>query len=61
MPPEAEYTILVTHTNEVARVHDAWNFLLDAGKSVAERHGVKPEDLILSQLSPSCSLSLPVR
>ena len=49
VPPEAEYTTHITYTREVARLHDAWNYLLDVGKAMAETHGVKPEELILSQ------------
>ncbi|KAI0742707.1 hypothetical protein C8Q80DRAFT_1221158 [Daedaleopsis nitida] len=47
VPPEADFRIHVVHTTEVARVHDAWNFLLDAGKAMAETYSVQPEDLIL--------------
>ena len=48
VPPEAEYTIDVVHAKEMVRVHDAWGYLLDAGKDMARKHGVQPEDLILS-------------
>ncbi|RDX41179.1 hypothetical protein OH76DRAFT_1489711 [Lentinus brumalis] len=47
VPPEAEYNIEIVHTKEVSRVHDAWDYLLDVGKAVAETHDVKPEELIL--------------
>ncbi|KAI0717740.1 hypothetical protein C8T65DRAFT_571587 [Cerioporus squamosus] len=47
VPPEAEYHIQISHTREVARVHDAWDYLLDVGKAMAETHDVKPEELIL--------------
>lgn len=50
--PEADFRIHIVHTIEVARVHDAWNFLLDVGKAMAETHDVKPEELILSERRP---------
>ena len=49
MPPEAEYTLHIVHTKEVVRVHDSWNYLLDSGKTIAKKYGIKPEDLILSK------------
>ncbi|PIL25894.1 hypothetical protein GSI_11647 [Ganoderma sinense ZZ0214-1] len=47
VPPEAEYTIDIVHVREMVRVHDAWGYLLDAGKEMARKHGIQPEDLIL--------------
>ncbi|RPD77045.1 hypothetical protein L226DRAFT_483343 [Lentinus tigrinus ALCF2SS1-7] len=47
VPPEAEYDIDIVHTKEFDRVHDAWDYLLDVGKAMAETHDVKPEELIL--------------
>lgn len=49
MSPEADIRIHVVHTTEVTRIHDAWNYLLDSGKAIAEAHGINPEELILSQ------------
>ncbi len=49
VPPEAKYNIAIVHTKEVSRVHDAWDYLLDVGKALAETHDVRPEELILSQ------------
>ena len=49
VPPEAEYHIEIVHMKECSRVNDAWDYLLDVGKAMAETHDVKPEDLILSQ------------
>ena len=51
VPPEAEYHIEIVHMKEFSRVHDAWDYLLDVGKAMAETHDVKPEELILSQYS----------
>lgn len=48
VPPEAEYTIDIVHAKEMVRVHDAWGYLLDAGKELARKYGIQPEDLILS-------------
>ncbi|TBU45668.1 hypothetical protein BD309DRAFT_955656 [Dichomitus squalens] len=47
VPPEADYTVDVVHSTEIVRVPDAWRYLLDAGKDLAKKHGVQPEDLIL--------------
>ncbi|KAI1790577.1 hypothetical protein LXA43DRAFT_890846 [Ganoderma leucocontextum] len=47
VPLEAEYTINVVHAKEMVRVHDAWGYLLNAGRDMAHKHGIQPEDLIL--------------
>lgn len=51
VPPEAEYTLNIVHAKEMVRVHDAWGYLLDAGRGMGKKHDIQPEDLILSSYS----------
>ncbi|KAI0668853.1 hypothetical protein C8Q78DRAFT_212859 [Trametes maxima] len=45
--PETELDICIVHETATSRVHQTWDYLLDAGSALAKKHGVPPEDLIL--------------
>ncbi|EIW56653.1 uncharacterized protein TRAVEDRAFT_49473 [Trametes versicolor FP-101664 SS1] len=45
--PEAELDIYVVGETLTERVNQAWDCLLDAGRALAKKHGVAPEELIL--------------
>lgn len=49
MLPEAELDIYVVGETLTERVNQAWDCLLDAGRALAKKHGVAPEELILSR------------
>jgi hypothetical protein len=45
--PQQQVDTLIVHEASVESVTDAWRFLLENGKNLAETSGVRPEDLIL--------------
>lgn len=59
MLPEAELDIYVVGETLTERVNQAWDCLLDAGRALAQKHGVAPEELILSRRIPNNSSHAP--
>ncbi|KAF9238341.1 hypothetical protein BU15DRAFT_62547 [Melanogaster broomeanus] len=47
VPPHKQIDVVVRHEAFVSVVKDAWQFLLQNGKKLAQEAGIKPEDLIL--------------
>lgn len=47
VPPGTKQQIQIVHETLVTSTGRVWRYLLDNGKELAERHGVRPEDLIL--------------
>ncbi|KAI0651288.1 hypothetical protein C8Q79DRAFT_1004593 [Trametes meyenii] len=47
VPPEADLDIYIVHETATSKIHEAWDYLLDAGSALAKKHGVPPEELIL--------------
>ncbi|TCD62244.1 hypothetical protein EIP91_007140 [Steccherinum ochraceum] len=47
VPPATEQDVQVVHDTTLVSPAEGWRFLLQHGRSLAEKHGVKPEDLIL--------------
>ena len=45
-----EVTLYVEHQAHLSSVNDAWKYLLNEALTLAGRHGVNPEDFILSEL-----------
>ena len=48
--------VQIMHEKAIRYVSDAWKMLLSCAPKIAEEHGVKPHELILSKL-PSSRLS----
>lgn len=51
MPAYKQIDVVVTHEAFTACVRDAWQYLLENGKRIAEHAGIKPEDIILGGTS----------
>ncbi|KAG6374029.1 hypothetical protein JVT61DRAFT_4667 [Boletus reticuloceps] len=47
VPPYKQIDIVVVHEAFSACVKDAWQYLLENGKKIAENAGIKPEDIVL--------------
>lgn len=47
MPPYKQIDVVVVHEAFVDRVKDAWQYLLENGKKIAQDAEIKPEDIIL--------------
>ncbi|KAF8064152.1 hypothetical protein FPV67DRAFT_1698491 [Lyophyllum atratum] len=47
VPPNGEIDCQISHWTTVARVADAWRFLLLYGKDLAAEHNIKPEEVML--------------
>ena len=45
--------VQIMHERGIRYVSDAWKTLLSHAPKIAEEHGVKPHELILSKLPPS--------
>ncbi|KAG8215241.1 hypothetical protein J3R82DRAFT_8789 [Butyriboletus roseoflavus] len=51
VPAYQQIDVAVTHEAFAARVKDAWQYLLENGKRIAEHAGIKPEDIVLGGTS----------
>lgn len=49
--PGARDNVQIVYECAFASVGAAWRLMLERGKSLADKYGVKPEDLILGQWS----------
>jgi hypothetical protein len=49
--PQQQVDTLIVHEASVESVTDAWRFLLENAKNLAEASGIRPEDLILGASS----------
>lgn len=55
VPPYKQIDVVVIHEAFAACVRDAWQYLLDKGKKIAQDAGIKPEDIVLGAIR-SCRL-----
>lgn len=55
MPPYKQIDVVIIHEAFVTCVKDAWQYLLEKGKKIAQDAGIKPEDIVLGRdiITPS--------
>ena len=53
VPPSSQVDCQIVHSSMLVDIASAWRFLLFTGKELATRHGLNPEDIMLSPSSPS--------
>jgi len=51
VPPYSQIDVAVVHEERLPCVQDAWQYLLENGKACATDGGIRPEELILGELS----------
>lgn len=49
MPPYKQIDVVAIHEAFAACVKDAWQYLLENGKKIAQDAGIKPEEIVLGE------------
>ena len=51
VPPHKQIDVVVVHEAFATCVKDAWGYLLENAKKIAQDAGIKPEDIVLGRIS----------